>query len=497
MEELKKVAKSLKDGKACGLDEIPAEVWKLPDFHQLLLQLCNKVYNQDPIERWTEGCLLPFPKKGDLSLTKNYRGITLTAISAKIYNLLLLNRIRPQIDPILRKNQNGFRTNRSTLGQILTIRRIIECAIAKNLPATLLFIDFSKAFDSIHRRRMKEILLGYGIPNETVDAVMILYTDTRSMVRSPDGDTSFFDITAGVLQGDTLAPFIFIICLDYVLRKAIDENLDLGFTLNQRRSRRYPAKKITDADYADDIAVLTDNLDEATKLLHNIEQQAMVIGLYVNTAKTEYICLNQDISAGMKSLNGDEVKHVNDFKYLGSYISSTENDVNIRLGKSWAALNKMNNIWKSNLPDQLKRDFFRATVESVLVYGAVSWTLTSSLERKIDGAFTRMLRAALNKSWADRLHNSELYGNVPRITTTICHQRMRFAGHCWRSKSELASEVLLWEPSHGRRSRGRPHKTFIDQLSTDAGCRKEDLPSVMEDRNEWKKCVIASRASST
>ena len=103
---------------------------------------------------------------------------------------------------------------------------------------------------------------------------------------------------------------------------------------------------------------------------------------------------------------------------------------------------------KSNFPDQLKRDFFRATVESVLVYGSVSWTLTSSLERRIDGTFTRMIRAALNQTWADRLHNTELYGNIPRITTTI----RRFAGHYWRSKSELASEVLPWEPSHGRRS---------------------------------------------
>ena len=174
IEELKKVLKSLKGGKACGLDEIPAEVWKLPDFHQLLLQFCNKVYNKNPIERWTEGCLLPFPKKGDLGLTKNYRGITLTAVSAKIYNLLLLNRIRPHVDPILRKNQNGFRPNRSTSGQVLTIRRILEGATAKNLPATRLFIDFSKAFDSIHRGRMKEILLAY----ETVDAVKMLYKDT-------------------------------------------------------------------------------------------------------------------------------------------------------------------------------------------------------------------------------------------------------------------------------------------------------------------------------
>ena len=146
---------------------------------------------------------------------------------------MLLNRIRPKIDPVLKKNQNGFRTNRSTSGQILTIRRILEGIKSKNLPATLLFIDFSKAFDSIHRGKMKEILSAYGIPKETVDAIMIMYQDTQSMVRSPDGDTDFFDISAGVLQGNTLAPYIFIICLDYVLRKALDKNNELGFTLTK------------------------------------------------------------------------------------------------------------------------------------------------------------------------------------------------------------------------------------------------------------------------
>ena len=150
---------------------------------------------------------------------------------------------------------------------------------SKNLPATLLFIDFSKAFDSIHRGKMKEILSAYGIPKETVDAIMIMYQDTQSMVRSPDGDTDFFDISAGVLQGNTLAPYIFIICLDYVLRKALDKNNELGFTLAKRKSKRYPAMKITNADYADDLAVLADILKDATFLLHSIERTAKEIGL--------------------------------------------------------------------------------------------------------------------------------------------------------------------------------------------------------------------------
>ena len=189
------------------------------------------MYSQDPIERWTEGCILPFPKKGNLTITDNYRGITLTPIAAKIYNLMILNRIRPYVDHILRKNQNGFRTNRSTSRQILALRRIIEGVKATNIPAILLFIDFSKAFDSIDSAKMRSIISHYGIREETVNAIMMIYKNTRSMVISPDGDTPFFKISIGVLQGDTIAPFLFIICLDYVLRNSLKDIENIGLII--------------------------------------------------------------------------------------------------------------------------------------------------------------------------------------------------------------------------------------------------------------------------
>ena len=206
-----------------------------------------------------KGCILLFSKKGDLGLAKNYRGITLTSIAAKIYNVLLRNRIKPKIGNILRKNQNGFRRNRSMTSQILTIRRILEGVRAKNLQATLIFIDFTKAFDSIHRGKMEQILLAYGIPKETVAAITILYRNTKVKVRSPDGDTDYFDIVAGVLQGDTLAP--------YVLRTSIDKIRENGFELTKKRSRWYPAKTITDATYADNIAILANTPNQAETLL--------------------------------------------------------------------------------------------------------------------------------------------------------------------------------------------------------------------------------------
>ena len=106
-------------------------------------------------------CTLSFPKKGDIGLAKNYQGITLTSIAAKIINALLWNRIEPKIDNILRKNQNGFRRNRSTTSQILTIRRILEGVRAKILHEILLFLNFTKAFDSIHRWKIEQIPLTY------------------------------------------------------------------------------------------------------------------------------------------------------------------------------------------------------------------------------------------------------------------------------------------------------------------------------------------------
>ena len=493
--ELDSVLRKIKNRKAAGLDEIPPEVWKTRQFDDILLRHCNAVYNQNPIDRWTKGCILPFPKKGDLGLAKNYRGITLTSIAAKIYNALLRNRIEPKIDNILRKNQNGFRRNRSTTSQILTIRRILEGVRAKNLQATLIFVDFTKAFDSIHRGKMEQILLAYGIPKETVAAITILYRNTKVKVRSPDGDTEYFDIVAGVLQGDTLAPYLFIICLDYVLRTSIDKIKENGFELTKKRSRRYPATTITDADYADDIAILANTPDQAETLLHSLERAAASIGLHVNAHKTEYMCYNQ--TGDISTLEGTPLKLVDKFTYLGSSVESTKKDIDTRLTKAWTAINRLSTIWKSDLTDKMKRSFFQAAVTSILLYGCTTWTLTRRLEKKLDGNYTRMLRAILNKSWQRHPTRHQLYGHLPPITKSIQVRRTRHAGHCWRSRDELIRDVLLWIPTHGRAKAGRPARTYIQQLCEDTGCCPEDLPRAMNDREEWRERVRDIRAAST
>ena len=180
---------------------------------------------------------------------------------------------------------------------------------------------------------MKHILKSYGIPAETVNAIMMLYMNTRSMVRSPDGDTQFFEITTGILQGDMIAPFLFIICLDYVLKSYIDCSPNVGFTLKKRRSRRHPATYITDTDYADVIAITADSMEEIKQLLNKIEEKEKDIRLKINCGKTEYMSFNQKEDHVLTYSEGTTLKKVKDFNYLGSFIGSTAHDIDVRIAK--------------------------------------------------------------------------------------------------------------------------------------------------------------------
>ena len=186
------------------------------------------------------------------------------------------------------------------------------------------------------------------------------------------------------------------------------------------------------------------------------------------------MCFNQ--TGDISTLNGSSLKLVDKFTYLGSSVSSTETDISKRLAKAWTAINRLSVIWKSDLTDKIKRSFFQAAIVSILLYGCITWTLTKRMEKKLDGNYTGMLRAILNKSWRQHPTKQQLYGHLPPITKTTKVRRTRYAGHCWRSRDELISDVLLWTPSQGRAKAGRPARTYIQQLCADMGCSPEDLP---------------------
>ena len=206
------------------------------------------------------------------------------------------------------------------------------------------------------------------------------------------------------------------------------------------------------------------------------------------------MCYNK--TGDISTLEGTPLKLVDKFTYLGSSVESTEKDIETRLTKARTAINRLSIIWKSDLTDKMKRSFFQAAVTSILLYGCTTWTLTKRLEKKLDGNYTRILRAILNKSWQQHPTRHQLYGHLPPITKTIQVRRTRHAGHCWRSRDELIRDVLLWIPTHGRAKAGRPARTYIQQLCEDTGCCPEDLPRAMNDREEWRERARDIRATS-
>ena len=207
------------------------------------------------------------------------------------------------------------------------------------------------------------------------------------------------------------------------------------------------------------------------------------------------MCYNQ--TGDISTLDRIPLKLVDKFTYLGSSVASTEKDIDTRLTKAWIAINRLSIIWKSDLTDKMKRSFFQAAVASILLYGCTTWTLTKRLEKKLNGNYTRMLRAILNKSWRQHPTRHQLYGHLPPITKTIQVRRTRHVGHCWRSRDELIRDVLFWTPTYGRAKEGRLARTYIQQLCEDTGCCPEDLPEAMNDGEKWRERVRDIRATST
>ena len=201
----------------------------------------------------------------------------------------------------------------------------------------------------------EQILLADGLHKETFTALMMLYRNTKVKVRSPDGDTDFFDIVTGVLQRDTLAPDMFIICRDYGLQTSIDLMKENGFALKNPRSRRYPAETTTDADYTDDIALLANTPTQAESLMHSWSRRLVAI------TSTEDMCLNQRRSIST-------LKLIDNFTYHDSCVLSTESCVNMRLAKACITIDRLSIIWKPDLSDKIKRDFFHAAVVLILLY---------------------------------------------------------------------------------------------------------------------------------
>ena len=491
---------SLHSNKSPGIDScIVSEILKNGGefIRSEIHQICSIVYEKhEAPKQWTSNLIVPIPKKGNPQLMGNYRGISLMSIAAKVYNKILFNRIVPIVDGILRRNQAGFRKNRSCTQQIHILRRIIEGATAKQIPFFITFIDFKKAFDSISRDVMFAILRNYGVPYKIVQAIKVLYDDSTSQVYVNGKLSKEFKVTTGVLQGDVLAPSLFIIVIDYVMKRSEKE---FGFITHLRTCRRNLDKKLNDLDYADDIALLEKSLSAAQQQLEETSKNAREVGLEINTDKTKLMIFNSDQNQTIK-LNGEIIETVSDFKYLGSHMESSEKDFKIRKGQAWGAFWLLKNIWKSRETSvELKIRIFEASCLSILLYGSETWILTERLKAELDSFGTKCYRQILGIRKRDRISNEKIYERVKQrpLSNKLLKRQLTWVGHILRYDSNEPVRIYgLYEPSRqlcdkfGKVKAGKPKMSYASYISglitKDISFLAEEIERKAQDRSAWK-----------
>jgi hypothetical protein len=294
-EEIRRALRKAKNGKAPGIDEIPLELLNTNNDSTIseLGKLFKEIWNEEKIpDKWKKGIIIKLPKKGDLKDCRNWRGITLLTVMSKIMSRVIISRIQNGIDKKLRKEQAGFRNSRNTVEQIFILRNIVEQVNEWRAPLYLHFVDFEKAFDSIHRDSLWKIMKIYGIPDKLINMTRILYEEFQCSVLEDGELTRWFKITTGVKQGCVMSGFLFLLVIDWVMRKTTENNrngIRWNFTTN-----------LEDLDFADDVVLLSSKHAHIQDKTNRLVKSSARIGLKLNIPKCKVMTTNTRQNATVK-----------------------------------------------------------------------------------------------------------------------------------------------------------------------------------------------------
>ena len=491
-EEIKWTLKSLKNNKATGIDNIAAEVLKadIDTTASEMEKLFKEVWDTEEVpDEWKQGLIVKLPKKGDLTVCGNWRGLTLMSVPAKCLGKSMIHRIRDDVDKQLRREQAGFRPKHGTEEQIFILRNIIEQSLEWNTVLYLVFVDYEKAFDSIDRDTLWKIMKSYGIPDKFIAIVRAFYRNNRAAVLHGDSQSEMFEIKSGVKQGCVMSGFLFLLVIDWIMRRTVE---------GERTGIRWRMMDtLEDLDYADDIVLITESWRHAQQKLERLNSNGLRTGLKINKKKTESLRINAANNSAFK-VGDEDIKDVESFTYLGATVTTTggaAEDINKRIGKARQAYYRLRKIWSSSiLRRKTKMRIFQANVVSVLVYGCTTWKMTVADEHKLDVFVHSCLRRILKIYWPTRMSNEEVrrIAGVQQVSTQIRTRRWKYIGHILRMDSDDNQRVALrWTPAAGRRRRGRPKETWrrtVERERHTLGFSSwEAAAAVANDRDRWRK----------
>ena len=356
--EIRMALKQLKNNKAAGDDGITTELLRAggTPVLKVLQRLFNSVIVQGKTPKaWSRSEVILFFKKGDKTLLKNYRPISLLSHVYKLFSRVITNRLARRFDDFQPPEQAGFRKGFSTIDHIHTLRQIIQKTEEYNRTLCLAFVDYEKAFDSIETWAVLQSLQRCQVEYRYIEVLRCLYQNATMSVRVQNQSSNPIQLQRGVRQGDVISPKLFTAALEDIF-KLLDWN-GLGTNIN--------GEHLTHLRFADDVVLMAETLEDLNTMLEDLRNPSQQVGLKMNLDKTK-IMSNAHVTPAPVNVGNVTLEVVDHYVYLGHTIqfgkSNFEKEISRRIQLGWAAYGKLRNIFASRLPKCLKTKVFNQCV---------------------------------------------------------------------------------------------------------------------------------------
>ncbi|KAK3530928.1 hypothetical protein QTP70_006503 [Hemibagrus guttatus] len=361
----------MKSGKAVGPDDIPVEVWKClgEAAVEFLTSLFNRILESEKMpEEWRRSVLVPiFKNKGDVQSCSNYRGIKLMSPTLKLWERVVEARLRKVVE--ICEQQYGFMPRKSTTDAIFALRILMEKYRDGQRELHCVFVDLEKAYDRVPREELWYCMRKSGVAEKYVRVVQDMYERSRTVVRCAVGQTEEFNVEVGLHQGSALSPFLFAIVMDQLSEEVRQES---PWTMM----------------FADDIVICSESREQVEE---NLERWRFALerrGMKVSRSKTEYMCVNEREGSGTVRLQGEEVKKVQEFKYLGSTVQSNGEcgkEVKKRVQAGWNGWRKVSGVLcDRKISARIKGKVYRTVVRPAMMYGLETVSLRKRPESELE-----------------------------------------------------------------------------------------------------------------
>ena len=504
--EVEAAIKQLSNGKAPGMDGIPAEIYKHGGSH-----LVSKLTNLFVII-WSEGSVPQdfkdasiisiFKNKGSRTCCDDYRGISLLTIAGKILARVILNRINDHlISSVYPESQCGFRAGRGTVDMIFALRQIQEKSREHDKDLFMVFVDLTKAFDTVSRPTLWKVLSKLGVPSDMLNVICSFHEGMEASVSAGGQKSETFSVSSGTKQGCVLAPVLFALFFSVMLQFAFSDcekgvNIQFRSDMGLFKRGRFISKSklrsqlLRDLLFADDAALLAHSLEELQDLVDRFSRATKAFGLTISIKKTEFLhqprrgCPQTDdrILIDQKPL-----KNVDSFVYLGSWSTSNamlDKEIANRIGRASSSFGKFyDRLWKDHdISLKTKIAVYNAVVVTTLLSGSETWAPYKKQIRHLDAFHMRCLRSICGIKWSEKVTNSEILGkcNTMGIEALLIRNQCRWAGHVLRMEDERIPKTLLFGqiPDAPRRN-ARPLLRYKDKL-------KSNLKALNLDTETWE-----------